>query len=188
MLKTILPIVCLLVAGLAQAQKTEEPEFDKSEKLFYAELGGPGVLFSANFDSRFKKNTRLGMGFRLGLGFTVDETETMVTQPGGGYYYEYKTESVGTIPVGINYVFGKPKSSKTFEVGGGVTFLTKKLSILNYASSEEKAGNIVGHFEFMYRSVPLDGGFTWRIGFTPMIGTNGDIFPVGAVGLGYAFK
>jgi len=181
-------MICLFIAGVTSAQTNQVDETSKTEKIFYAELGGPGVLFSANFDSRFKKNTRTGLGFRIGLGFTVDETETQVPQPGGGYYYDYKTTSAGTIPVGINYVFGKPKSANMFEVGGGVTFLTKKISLFNYGSSDPKAGNMIGHFEFMYRYAPVDGGFSWRIGFTPMIGTSGDIFPSGAIGLGYAFK
>ena len=51
---------------------------------FYAELGGAGILFSANVDSRFAKSS-LGWGGRIGLGFvTADES----TYSNGNYNYE----------------------------------------------------------------------------------------------------
>ena len=39
-----------------------------ANQSFYAELGGPGILFSANYDTRFKKSP-FGLGGRVGLGF-----------------------------------------------------------------------------------------------------------------------
>lgn len=171
----------LLVQFSVFSQTTEPLTKPGVEKLFYAEFGGPGVLFSANYDTRFKPNTRTGFGARIGLGFTTYEDET---SDNGMYTYETKT--VGTVPLGINYVFGKPTSPSMFEVGAGITFLTSKASILNY--DEDTEGNLLGHFEFMYRRVPVDGGFSWRIGFVPTINTAGDIFPFAAVGLGYSFR
>lgn len=35
---------------------------------FFAEVGGPGILFSANIDTRFNTSS-LGWGGRIGLGF-----------------------------------------------------------------------------------------------------------------------
>ncbi len=147
-------------------------------KTFIAELGGAGVLFSANFDSRFDANERLGFGYRLGLGFTtVDESTNG---------FNYKTVSVPTIPFGVNYLFGKPNSANIFEVGAGATILTKKKSILNYNDYNE--GHFLGHFEFQYRRQPIDGGFAWRIGFTPIINPDGDILPFAGIGIGYCFS
>jgi hypothetical protein len=51
-----------------------------------------------------------------------------------------------------------------------------------------REGNFIGHFNFMYRRQPVDGGFSWRIGITPIINTDGDIYPFAAIGLGYSFK
>jgi hypothetical protein len=90
------------------------------------------------------------------------------------------------VPLGINYLFGKPTSPNIFEVGVGFTVLSKKASILSYNDYKERG--LLGHFEFMYRRQPVDGGFSWRIGFTPIINTDGDVFPFPAVGLGYSFK
>ncbi len=90
-----------------------------------------------------------------------------------------------TIPMGINYVFGKTSSNHAFEVGAGLTLLTRKVERFNW--DEHKEGNLIGHFTFMYRRQPINGGFTWRIGFTPIIGTGGNLVPSGAIGLGYSF-
>lgn len=155
-----------------------------ANKLFYSEYGGPGVIMSADFDSRFKTNERLGFGFRLGAGFGIGEFYDQ--QPNQWGYNEYVTRTYYTIPAGLNYVFGKSDSAKTFELGAGVTFLTRKVSLFYYYNND-KPGNIIGFLTFMYRTMPIDGGFSWRIGLTPIIGTSGDLYPMVAAGFGYVF-
>src|SRR5215218_8917212 len=88
-------------------------------KQFYTEMGGPGILFSANFDTRFSSENHLGLGMRLGIGFTIKDDGTY--DPNGIYQDGIRT--IPTLPVGINYLFGKGTSPHTFEVGGGATFL-----------------------------------------------------------------
>jgi hypothetical protein len=176
-----LTFMALLFSSSSFAQSTTTTATDKTEKLFYAEFGGANVLFGANFDWRFKKNTRTGLGARVGLGFTIYDQEIQ-----NGNYWDYKTTTIATIPLGLNYVFGKPNSPSMFEVGAGATVLMPEASVYRY--DDDKEGNLIGHFSFMYRRVPMEGGFSWRIGFTPIINTSGQIFPSGAVGLGYAFK
>jgi hypothetical protein len=183
MYKTLLltAFSALLFSASATAQNNPDAGSGKTEKLFYAEFGGANVLFGANFDWRFKKNTRTGLGARVGLGFTVYDKEIQ-----NGNSWDYETTTIATIPLGLNYVFGKPNSPSMFEVGAGATVLMPKASVYRY--DDDKEGNLIGHFSFMYRRVPIEGGFSWRIGFTPIINTSGQIFPSGAVGLGYAFK
>ena len=154
-----------------------------ANKLFYSELGGPGVIMSVNLDSRFSANNRLGFGFRLGTGFGVGNIKD---NQYNGYYYVRKTYY--SIPAGLNYVFGKPNNKHTFEVGAGVTFLTRKVSLYNFNNDYiRKPGHAIGIFTFMYRIMPVEGGFSFRLGLTPIIGTSGDLFPMGAIGFGYAF-
>lgn len=168
--------LCMFV----QAQSDQNTLKVPGRTSFYAELGGPGILFSANIDSRFKASS-LGWGFRAGLGFvTADE----VTDGNNGYPV-YQTRSVVTVPVQVNYVFGKAESPHTFEVGAGATYVGKKLDILNFDEDGERT-NVFATASFMYRRQPIGGGFTWRIGFTPII-ANGFIQPSGAVGVGYNF-
>ncbi len=170
--------VCFLMFTTLKAQEKNSSKTQVYNISYFAEIGGPGVFFSANFDKRFKPNERLGFGYRVGLGFTLVDDYS-------GINYNYRTTTIPTIPIGVNYLFGKPNSPNTFEVGAGVTVLTKKASILNYNDYTE--GNLLGHFEFMYRRQPVDGGFSWRIGITPIINTDGDIFPFAAIGLGFSF-
>lgn len=180
-------IICLLaviaIAFTSEAQTSGNTA--GTSKLFFAEAGGPGILFSANFDSRFKADKRVGLGFRAGVGFTLADDESFIIQ--NNYpLYSYRTNSIVTVPIGLNYLFGKPASPNMFEVGAGFTILSKKASILSY--NDYKEGNFMGHFEFMYRRQPVDGGFSWRVGFVPIINTDGDIFPFAAIGLGFTFK
>lgn len=184
MIKCICTISFLAICFFARSQNSEGSA-QKTVKQFFTEAGGPGILFSANYDSRFKPSNPTGWGFRAGLGFTLVDEETHFNNSGNPYY-SYRTRSVVTFPVGINYIFGKPASPNMFEVGAGLTVLSRKASILNYNDYTE--GNLIGHFSFMYRRQPIDGGFSWRIGFTPVLNTDGDIYPFGAIGLGYTFK
>jgi hypothetical protein len=178
-MKTFLPCLLLLASFVATAQtETNTTSKVPGRTAFYAELGGPGILFSANIDSRFKP-TPFGWGFRAGLGFVTADEEVS-----GPYGPEYETRSVVTVPAQINYIFGKPNSVHTFEVGAGLTYVSKELDILNY--TDENKTNLFATTSFMYRRQPKDGGFMWRIGFTPLI-ANGYIQPSAAVGVGYSF-
>ena len=87
-------------------------------------------------------------------------------------------------PLQLNYIFGKENSPHTFEVGGGLTYVSRKLTIMNFY--DEDRSNLFGTFAFMYRRQPKNGGFTWRAGFTPLI-AKGLIQPFGALGVGYNF-
>ena len=165
---------------LAQEEKV-------ANKLFYAEFGGPGIIMSANLDGRFISNTKLGFGYRVGAGFGVGKfDDKRIDDPNTGVpYYEEVTRTVYAFPVGLNYILGKPKSASSFEVGGGVSLLTREISLYNY--EVKKRGHVIGFVTFMYRIAPVDGGMSFRIGFTPIIGTAGDLFPMGAISFGYAF-
>ena len=152
---------------------------------FFAELGGPGIAFSANIDSRFKQS-RLGLGGRIGVGFVSAYDDYY--DPATGNYYEGDQQSAITFPVQLNYIFGKNNSAHSFEVGGGVTYVSKKLNIMNFDSydDEDQRTQLFGTFSFMYRRQPVNGGFSWRIGFTPLVG-KGYIQAFAAVSVGYNF-
>lgn len=178
MKKGILFFPALLATLLLIAQPKNTAGKYPGRTQFYAEVGGPGILFSANIDTRFTPST-LGWGGRIGLGFYTGE-DYDYNNPG----YYYYSQSVVTIPVQVNYVFGKFDSPHTFEVGGGFTIAGKKIDIMNY--NDDAKSSFFGTAAFMYRRQPLKGGFTWRIGFTPII-AKGYIMPSGAAGVGYSF-
>ena len=185
-MKSTFSLVAVAVLLITAHQSLLAQEEKIANKLFHAEFGGPGVIMSANLDGRFKSNARLGFGYRLGAGFGVGRfNDKEVVDWNGNTYYEEVARTVYTFPAGLNYIFGKPNSSSTFEVGAGASFLSRKMSLFNYGI--EKEGNVIGFCTFMYRITPINGGMSFRIGFTPIIGTAGDLFPMGAISFGYAF-
>jgi hypothetical protein len=181
-------VLAIAISTLIQSLSAQEERF--SGKLFYTELGGPGVLMSANFDSRFKSGERLGFGYRIGAGFGVGDFKVLRINPnpqwGNLYYFDDVRRTYYSFPAGLNYIFGTPNDANTFEVGAGVTFLTHKVSLYN--NNDDEPGRMIGFITFMYCLKPVNGGFSFRIGFTPIIGTSGELFPImGAIGIGYAF-
>lgn len=185
MKKLITLLFAILVTGavsFAQDGAATTTARFEGQTSFIAELGGPGILFSANIDRRFKKS-HLGWGGRAGLGFVTYYDDEYVSGPSGGYYTSDQ-KSVVTLPLQVNYIFGKGTSPHALEVGGGLTITGKKLDIFNY--NEEEETSVFGTASFMYRRQPVGGGFSWRAGFTPII-AKGYIQPFGGVSVGYNF-
>ena len=177
--------LAMLTASVSFAQSSDTDNTAiPSQTTFFAELGGPGVLFSANIDRRFKKS-RLGWGGRIGLGFVTGDIAYEPYDPNNPNFYTYQQRSILTVPVQVNYIFGKGSSPHTFEVGAGLTVLGKRVDIFDYGYNNN-GSSILGTAAFMYRRQPIDGGFTWRIGFTPLV-TDGYIQASGGVSVGYAF-
>jgi hypothetical protein len=170
-------IAALLFLGALPAIAQDAPADipTVARNAFYAEVGGPGVLFSANIDRRFK-NSHVGWGGRAGVGFITAEEY----RPNTG---NYRSSSVVTIPLQVNYVFGKQESPHTFEAGAGLTYIGKELDFLQF--TDDRRTQVLGTFCFMYRRQPVNGGFSWRIGFTPLVG-GGYIQPLAAASVGYA--
>lgn len=161
MKKTIIAIVLGVFLMAFSSQKSSA----QSNKAFFVELLGNGLIFSANYDMRFKKETN-GWGARLGIGYVGS-----VDGDGG----------VVTIPLLINNLLGK--DGKYFEVGAGITYLSSSADFIG----DNNASDIVGTMTFMYRKQPLDGGFMWKIGFTPIL-ADGVFVPYWfGVGLGYSW-
>lgn len=135
-------------------------------KAIYIELLGNGFAYSFNFDIRFTRSDR-GIGGRFGIGY-ADMPEV---------------DSLLTIPVMINYLLGK--NSKYFEIGGGIVyvngkhFLTRKLGT---------PGDVIyGTFTFAFRYQPINNGFFFKAGLTPVLGKEGFLPYWAGVSLGYAF-
>lgn len=207
MRKAIYAVLLALIAsmGIAQAQyhsqdstlmeyyskerrlATREVQFDNA-KAIYSEFLGPSATFGINYDARFDK-TNNGLGWRAGLGlFKIDGT-------------------ILTVPVGLNYLIGKRGSYLELGVGATYLYATTNVFFLENSVHEElinsdgKVGFMVsevkpistvfGNITFGYRFQPLQGGFLFRLGFSPVLSMhNGNLryFPfMPYLGLGYAF-
>jgi hypothetical protein len=174
LLKTML--VCLLANFLyttssAQTQATPTPadsaKITRPQTLF-VELLGPGVTFSANYDTRFFKKHD-GLGIRIGIGYFVDEDLTLTT-----------------FPVQINYLLGK--KGKFFEIGAGATYASLKdknggnTTVLSFGD----ASTVIGSLTFGYRYQPVDGGFSFRGSFNPLFNSRSFV-PYLGLSFGYTF-
>ncbi|HEV8286625.1 MAG TPA: hypothetical protein VGQ09_20090 [Chitinophagaceae bacterium] len=177
LLVTVFLISSIFLFAQRNSTSTEK---EIATNSFFAEAGGPGIAFSANIDKRFT-NSHIGFGGRLGIGFV--SADEMVYNPSNGYY-DYNQTSAITLPLQLNYIFGKLSSPHSFEIGAGVTYISKKLEIMNFY--EDMQTQVFGTFAFMYRRQPANGGFSWRIGFTPIFAKS-YIQPFGAASVGYNF-
>ena len=157
---------CLFTIHHVAAQETEA--IGRSQAVYF-EILGPGVTFSANYDTRFQ-NTNNGLGGRIGVSyFALDGT------------------SIFTLPVQLNYLLGK--NNHYFEVGAGATFA----SISDSTNEEDQDilfvtdSGVMGTMTFGYRRQPINGGFSFRGGFTPIFG-QGNFMPFWPyVSFGYTF-
>jgi hypothetical protein len=96
----------------------------------YAELGGPSVA-GINFDSRFSKKEN-GIGGRLGIGgFFIG---------GDGLLF---------IPVGVNYLVGKPDAKNFLELGVNLTYVSAT-SGGEEADTDNNLADTWGSFTFGY--------------------------------------
>jgi len=144
----------------------------QSNKVVYAELGGPGIA-SANFDMRFSK-AQDGFGGRLGVGgFSLSNDLD------GGH------TSIFTIPAGINYLLGKD-GRNYFEIGAGFTYIGAS-SRNDFSSGSETFHSSFGNLTLGYRLAPTNGGFVFKAQITPIFGSGFFVPYYGGVGFGYKF-
>lgn len=167
-LSFVVLIVCIAQVVLGQTGETNDsgdrPRSERSQ-TFYVEAFGPG-LTSANYDFRFVKNNPAGWGGRVGVGyFAVD---------GFSYF---------SIPLQVNYLLGG-KNGNYFEVGGGTTYSSGRFA---WEDNDETGHAVSGSLAFGYRKQPIDGGFNFRAGISPMFGSGYFIPYWPYLSLGYTF-
>jgi hypothetical protein len=164
-MKKILIAVCLL--SLLTSVKSNGQELKRAQNVFI-ELGGQSLLFTANYDTRFG-NRRDGLGGRAGIG-----------------YFAVDGDKLTTIPVSLNYLLGK--GNKFFEVGLGATFAATSTDSDGFLFDDDDSGsNVIGTMSFAYRVQPIDSGFSFRIGLSPVFNKNNFIPYYGGLSLGYTF-
>ena len=148
----------------AQESTPGAPATTRAQNIFI-ELGGQGLTFTANYDSRFT-NKRDGIGGRAGIG-----------------YFSVDGDKVTTVPLSLNYLLGK--GNKFFEIGLGATYISTS------GNSEilfnENESNVIGTMSFFYRVQPVDSGFSFRAGLSPVFSKDFFIPYYGGLSLGYTF-
>ncbi|GGF37518.1 hypothetical protein GCM10011339_27590 [Echinicola rosea] len=133
---------------------------------------------------------------------TTYPTRAVYAELGGaGLVYSFSDQSLLTVPVQVNRLFGR--GNHYFEVGAGTTLVNFRETVYDYDSNgnaverESKTWHfimdmgetpaVMGTLNFGYRRVPDEPGFTWRVNLTPVFNSNG-FWPLFAgIGAGYAF-
>ena len=124
---------------------------------FFAELGGPGLLYSVNYE-RIVEND---FGLRVGFSYA-----SFSASAGGAS----ASASLLTVPVIASYL-GLRSGNHALELGGGATVV--------YASGSGSSGPFAGSGSGMmalgtaligYRRQPVDGGFMFRVGIEALAG------------------
>jgi hypothetical protein len=169
---------------MPQADSVQRSYANKRAQNVFFELLGPGSVYSANYDTRFSKKQN-GLGGRAGIAFFADG-ET----------------SFFTVPIVINYLLGK--NGKYFEVGAGITYYTFKSDSYNsffnnrgsstyqvddvtYYQGANRDNGVLGNLNFGYRYQPIDGGFSFRAGVSPVFSSSQFIPYWPYLSFGYAF-
>lgn len=147
-----------------KAEVNLEAVSTKRAQNVFVELGAQGLVFTANYDTRLG-NKRDGIGARIGAGAISIDGSTLVT-----------------IPASLNYLLGDGKNF--FEIGLGATYANISVDSDSFFGS---GNTIIGTMAFMYRLQPVNSGFSFRGGFTPIFTSDGFIPYFGGLSLGYTF-
>ena len=158
----ILIILSLLVIVIScQAFSQTKPN------SLYLEFFGSGGLYSINYDRLFTEN------FGARIGFMYFEAD---------WIFFFIDVDMFLIPITLNYLVGTGKHK--FELGAGPVIA---FSSARFLGSNSVSGSGLGWTGTIgYRYQQNDGGFMWRIGFTPLL-AGGELFPSGGISLGFSF-
>jgi hypothetical protein len=161
-----------LMAALAVGPRAEE-----AANTIHFELLGNGLLYSINYDRLFTHNFsgRVGYMYISGDATSSDPADPKVTF------------SMSLIPVTASYLAGP--GNHRLEVGGGPVMAIVSAEVEDGIQGITESGleTIVGIFGYRYQ--PMDGGFNFRVAFTPHFLLHGDktFLPWGGLSLGYTF-
>ena len=151
-------------------------EREASSSLFL-EGGGPGLLYSINYELLFDDD----YGIRAGFGY---QSLSPNGGSGGG-----APVSLFTVPILASYLvsFG----SSAVELGGGATIIKSDGAANGNGLAMSDAGIVVLYTAILgYRRQPADGGLQFRIGIEALVGkglalTNPDPNKLGVLPWGY---
>jgi hypothetical protein len=135
----------------------------------YGELGGNGLLLTANYERRFSPH----VAGRIGFSFVEVEEES-----------SGDTDPVVIVPLMVNYLT-HPRLNHHLELGAGVTIAVGETS--GWASDiDEDFSAVIGTATIGYRYQRPERGFVFRAGLTPFFDGDG-IAPWAGVSFGYGW-
>ncbi len=150
------PIALAAAAAALCATPALAEQRDASSSLFI-EGGGPGLLYSINYELLFDDD----FGIRAGFSYQ----SLSATGGSGGS----SSVSLFTVPILANYLvsFG----SSALELGGGATLIKAEGAASGNGLAVSGSGTtVLGTAILGYRRQPAEGGFQFRIGIEGLVG------------------
>jgi hypothetical protein len=139
----------------------------KPNSIYFEALGNGG-LYSVNYDRLFTDN----FGIRAGIMY-LSKVDIIFAA----------AEDLLIFPATLNFFVGEKHK---LELGAGLVFASVSNTSSFGFKSDSGGSNIVGTATIGYRYQKPDGGFLFRIGFTPLFGSGG-FEPWGGISLGFSF-
>lgn len=165
---------CLLTCTFTGTGICEEPKEDIARDAIYGELLGPGILYSINYEHLITPHVSLRGGF------------SKWSVPSAFLLVDGSVDFTG-FPITLNYLAGEGNSR--LELGAGLVPILLSVDgqvILFGGSVRGRASVVSGTATIGYRYQPVDGGFVFRIGFTPILLFK-RLIPTGGLSMGVAF-
>lgn len=140
----------------------------------FVELAGNAGIYSLNYERFFTDD----IAARIGFGYI-----SLSATSGGSS----ANASVLFVPLMASYM-GIGSADHKLELGIGPLFVNASAGVSGVGSSAASASGfaVAGTATIGYRYVPHDGGFNFKVGFTPIFGEGG-FLPWGGLGLGAVF-
>jgi hypothetical protein len=163
---------------VATATAAAPPASAGPDNQVFLELLGNGLLYSLNYERFFSAwNQRFGIR-------------------GGGSFITYKISSangagnlvLASVPVVASWYWGPSPHKLQLGLGASALYVSAATDATGqkFSSSEEGLG-IAATAVVGYRYLPRDGGFTFGIGFTPLLRAGRGLLPWGGASGGFAF-
>jgi hypothetical protein len=168
-------------AGTPATTAVAAPAARTAHNSIFVELAGNGGIYTVNYDRVINEH----FSVRAGLGYMALGASATASNGNGTTTTASASVSMLAIPILANFLLGN--QNHKLELGGGVTLfkMTGTSSTFEGVASGSAFGP-VGTLVAGYRYVPSDGGFTFRIGFTPLVSTE-SFMPWGGISFGYLF-
>lgn len=157
---------------------------DRRAKSIFLELGGSGLVYSLNYDTRFAAGRNDGFGVRAGISALGISGRNNTTGEG-------VNATIVTLPLMLNYIIGQRRSS--LELGAGITmiYLDADGNVDVDGAAENFAVEGFGPAAALnvgYRAQPILNGPIFRFTWSPIIsGETASLAWLG-ISIGYAFK
>ena len=157
----------------AQEALSKGRSSDFARNSIFLELGGNGLIYSLNYDHKFFDHASARIG-GMYLAVSADDPNSLDGRV-----------SVFFVPIMANYLLGNGNSR--LEIGGGLAIAGVNSDATIDNETIDEVGRGVGFTGTIgYRLQPRDGGFLFRIGFTPIVAP-GAFIPWAGLSLGATF-